>query len=159
MDQYLFVEPLPSGASKHSKSLQQSKIRSHVAAIRHRKSTLQGNALQTAETLPEYWKQHRSTWTAAHRIFSSPQHLRPHVTKHLRDVSDSDYVDAESRRASFKHWQLAKRFNTGPRSLLSASRRDPFGTYPVSKPVIRFGQLLDFGKSYQTYESIPASNG
>jgi hypothetical protein len=37
--------------------------------------------------------------------------------------------------------------NAGPLSLLSASKNDPFGTYPVSKSAIRFGQLLDFGKS------------
>ena len=141
------METLPSGASQRTKYLQQSKVRSHVAAIGHRKAMFKRNALNNAQRIPESRKQPRSTWTAVYRTGPSPQHLRPYVTKKSGDASGSEYVDTEPSRDSSEHWQLVKRFNAGPQSLLSASRRDPFGTYPVSKPTIRFGQLLDFGKS------------
>jgi hypothetical protein len=48
-----------------------------------------------------------------------------------------------SRHSARKIFQST---NAGPQSLLSARRSDPFGTYPVSGPAIRFGQLLDFCK-------------
>jgi hypothetical protein len=147
MDQYVFVETLPSGASQRAKHLQRSKVRSHVAAIGYRRAMLKRITQNSARTIPESPKQPRSTWTAAYRAGLSCQHLRPNVTKKSGDASSSEYVDTEPSRDSFEHWQLAKRFNAGPQSLLGASRSDPFGTYPVTKPVIRFGQLLDFGKS------------
>src|SRR6266480_7229667 len=61
--------------------------------------------------------------------------------------SSTSHLVGWQKKPSPEDWQLTKRFNVGPQSLLGASRRDPFGTYPVSKPTIRFGQLLDFGKS------------
>jgi hypothetical protein len=150
MDQYLFVETLPSRASQRTKFLQQSKCRSHAAAIAHRKAMFKRNALNNAQRIPEARKKPRSTWTAVYRTGPSPQHLGPYMTKKSGDASGLEYVDTGPRQDSSEHWQLAKRFNARPQSLLtmlSASRRDPFGTYPVSKPTIRFGQLLDFGKS------------
>jgi hypothetical protein len=146
MDQYIFVETLPSGASQRSKYLQQSKVRSYAAAHGHRRAMLKRTTQNSARTTPESPKQPRSTWTVAYRTSLSCQHLRPNVTKKSGDASSSEYVDPEPSRDSFEHWQLAKRFNTGPQSLLGASRSDPFGTYPVTKPGKRFGQLLDFGK-------------
>jgi hypothetical protein len=147
MDQYLFVEALSSGASRRTKQLQQSKVRSHVAIIGHRKATLRRNALSNAQRIPESRKQPRGTWTAAYRIGPSRQHLRLHATKKSGDASSSEYIDTEPSPDSFEQWQLVKTFNTEPQSWLSASSTDPFGTYPVSEPVIRFGQLLNFGES------------
>jgi len=147
MDQYLFVETLPSGASQRTKYLQQSKARSHAAAIGHRKAKFKRNALNSTQRISEPQKQPRSTWTAAYRIRHSPQFLHLYVPKKLGDTSSSEYIDTEVGQNSFEYWQLVKRFNAEPQSLLGASRRDPFGTFPVSEPRIRFDQLLDFGKS------------
>jgi hypothetical protein len=146
MDQYLFVETLPCRASQRLKYLQQSIARSHAAAIGHRRR------------IPESRKYPRSTWTTVYRTGSPPQHLRSYVTKKAGDVSGSEYVDTEQSGGSSEHWQLAKRFIARPQSLLGASRRDPFETYPVSKPTMRFSQLLDFGKSELIDESILVSN-
>jgi hypothetical protein len=140
MDQYLFVETLPGGTSQRSKHLQQSKVRSHIATFGHRKTIFKRKILEGAPRIPESWEQPHRTWISG-------------------DASGSEYIDTEPSRDSSKYGQLAKRFNARPQSLLSASRRDPFGTYPVSKPVKRFEQLLDFGKSQLTHELIPLSNG
>jgi hypothetical protein len=59
MDQYLFLEALPSGASQHTKHLQQSKVRSHVAAIAHRKAMFKRNALDNAQRIPKSGKHPR----------------------------------------------------------------------------------------------------
>ena len=145
MDKYLFVETLPSGTSQRSKYLQQSRVRSHAAAIGHRRTIFKQITQHSARTIPESPKQPRSTLTAAYRAGHSWQHLHPTATKKSGDASSSEYVDTNSRD-SFEYWQLARRFNVGPQSLLGASRSDPFETYPVTKSLIRFGQLLDFGK-------------
>jgi hypothetical protein len=147
MDQYVFVETLPSEASQRTKYLQLSKVRSHAAIIAHQKAMFKRYALNNAQRIPESRKQPRSTCTAVYRTGPSRQRLSPHVTKKFGDASDSEYVHTDPGQDSSEHWQLAKRFNAGPQSLLGASRGDPFGTYPVSKPATRVGQLLDFGKS------------
>ena len=147
MDQFLFVETLPSGASQSTKNFQQSKARSHAAALGHRKAIFKPNTLNSTQRISEPRKQLRSTWTAVYRIGPSPQHRRLNVTKKSGDASGLEYVDTEPSRDSAERLQREKRFNSGPQSLLGASRRDPFGTYPIPKPTIRFGQLLEFGKS------------
>jgi hypothetical protein len=142
MDQYLILETLPTGASQRTKSLQLSKVRSHAARKRVSKLT----APNIAQTIPVSRKQPRSTWIAAHQPGPLLRHLRPHVTKQSGDACGLEYVDTGSSRDASEYWQLVKRLTVGPKSLLSASKSDPFRTYPVSEPRIRFSQLLDFGK-------------
>jgi len=148
-DQYLFLETLQSGASQRSKYLQLSKVRSHAAAIGHRKAAmLKRIALDNTQINPASRKQSRSACTGPYRIGPSPQQLRPCMTKKSGDTSGSAWADTELRRDSPEHWQVVKRFQAGPQSLLGASRRDPFRTFPVAQPIIRSDELLDFGKSY-----------
>jgi hypothetical protein len=147
MDQYLFLEALPIGASQRMRYLQQSKARSHAAITAHREAMFKRNALDNAQRIPESREHPSSTHTAVYRIGPLPHRLRSYMTKISGDTFGSEYIDTESSRESSEDWQLAKRFNASPQSLLGASRSDPFGTYPISKPTTRFGQLIDFGKS------------
>src|SRR4051812_19751417 len=96
MDQYLFLETLGSGVSQRTKRLQQSKLRSHVATIAHRKAVLKRNCLNKAQRIPESRKQPSSAWTAVYRTGRS--RLLPYVAKKSGDASGSEYVGTEPSR-------------------------------------------------------------
>lgn len=146
MDQYLFLETLPSCASESAKHLQLSRIRSRAAAIGHRKSMSKRTVLDNAQTVPGSQEQGRGIRTGVYRMGPSPQYLRQYLTKNSRDSAGPEFVGVEPGEDTFEHWQLVEEFNVRPQSLLSANRTDPFGTYPASKPEIGVGRLLDFGK-------------
>jgi hypothetical protein len=153
MDQYLFVETLPSKTSQSPKLRQQAKARSHAATIAHRRSMLKRNPLNDAQRPPQSHNQPRSTRTAVYREGPAPQYLRSHVTQKSGDEPNLENDNTELPPESFEvTQQLAKRYVAGPQTLLDASRRDPFRTHPVSKPAIRFDELFDFGKTERIHK-------
>lgn len=146
MDEDLILETLPSRVSQPTKFLQQSKARSHAAKSGHQKARLQQATRNKAPKVPES-RRTRGTLTTVYRLCPSRPHPRAHKPRNLRDAFEPENIDSQSSRDSSARWQLEGRFTASPQSFLSASSRDPFETYPVPKPTIRFGQILDYSKS------------
>jgi hypothetical protein len=153
MDQYLFVDAPPRKTSQSAIVRQQAKARSHAAAIAHRRSMLKRNPLTKAQMPPESHNQPPNPRIAVYREGPAPQYLRSRVTQKSGDEPNLESDNTEVPLEPFEDTQqLAKRYVTGPQTLLDASRRDPFQTHPVSKPVIRFDELFDFGKTERIHK-------